>query len=98
MTYNQKISKEVLKIADYVNREEMGAEDALSLICDLAEDVYFEATEPCFDEPDEEPSTLILALCNHFENYHSEKSYLRDLDEGEELDELRRWVRLALKG
>ena len=97
MTYNQEISKEVLKIADYVKREEMGAADALSLICDLAEDVYCDIMEPYFEE--EEYSLLVGNLCANYENFHGNaKSYLRDLEDGCEPAELSRWVRLALKG
>lgn len=98
MTYNEKIKQEVLKIYDYVKREEVSVRDALCLICDLAEDVYCDVMEPYFDEPDEEYSLLIGNLCANYENFHGKaKSYLRDLDEGDEPAELRRWVRVARK-
>lgn len=94
MTYNEKIKQEVLKIYDYVMREEVSASDALCLICDLAEDVYCDVMEPYSEE--EEYSLLVGNLCANYENFHGNpKSYLRDLDEGDEPSELRRWVMLA---
>lgn len=96
MTFNEKIKQEVLKIYDYVLREEVSASDALCLICDLAEDVYCDVTEPYFEEEDEEYSLLVGSLCANYETYHGKaKSYLRELDEFEEPAELRRWVMLA---
>ena len=96
MTYNEKIKQEVLKIYDYVLREEVSASDALCLICDLAEDVYCDVMEPYFEEEDEEYSLLVGNLCANYENFHGNaKSYLRDLEDGEEPAELRRWVMLA---
>jgi len=104
MTYNEKIKQEVLKIYDYVKREEVSMRDALCLICDLAEDVYCDVMEPYFDEPEEEYSVLIGSLCDHYEIFHSAKSYLYDLDEDDEPynekvyeAELRKWVRVARK-
>ena len=98
MTYNERMKQEVLKIYEYVKREEISAREALCLICDLAEDAYCDMMEPYFDEPDEISSLLVSALCDNYETYHSAKSYLRELDEGEEPSALRRWVRLARKG
>ena len=97
MTYNEKIKNEVLKIADYVRRNEVSVRDALCLICDLAEDVYCDVMEPYFDEPEEEYSLLVGSLCDNYETYHSAKSYLRDLDEDEYEAELAAWIRAARK-
>lgn len=97
MTYNEKIKQQVLKIYDYVKREEMCATDALSLICDLAEDVYCDVMEPYLEDEDEGYSLLIGNLCANYENFKGNaKSYLRDLEYGCEPDaELRRWVMLS---
>ena len=96
MKLNEISKQEVLKIYDYVLREEVSASDALCLICDLAEDVYCDVMEPYFEEEDEEYSLLVGNLCANYENFHgTAKSYLRDLEDGEEPAELRRWVMLA---
>lgn len=95
MKLNEISKQEVLKIYDYVKREEVSVRDALRLLHDVAEEVYLGVYEPHFDA-DEEYSPLVGVLCALYEDYRTAKKYLRAVgDEREARAELRDLVRIA---
>ena len=99
MNHNEKTKQEVLKIYDYVKREEVSVSHALRLMHDLAEEVYLFVNEPYFDAPEDEHSTIVCVLCELYEDYQTAKKYLKAVgDEREGRVELRDLVSIARTG